>query len=60
MHLQGSQMHESGKNLNVSAYFYPLQVRMLASGLVENTSITHLNISHNKVRAGLAAREVNI
>jgi hypothetical protein len=27
-----------------------LQVRMLASGLVENMSITHLNISHNKVR----------
>ena len=26
------------------------KVRMLASGLVENLSITHLNLSHNKVR----------
>lgn len=25
------------------------KVRMLASGLVENLSVTHLNLSHNKV-----------
>lgn len=25
------------------------QVRMLASGLVENLSITHLNLAHNKI-----------
>ena len=28
------------------------KVRMLASGLVENLSITHLNLSHNKVGTG--------
>jgi hypothetical protein len=26
-----------------------MQVRMLASGLVGNLSVTHLNLSHNKV-----------
>jgi hypothetical protein len=26
-----------------------MQVRMLASGLLENLSVTHLNLSHNRV-----------
>jgi hypothetical protein len=31
------------------------KVRMVASGLVDNVSVTHLNFSHNKVRMVLNA-----
>lgn len=34
------------------------KLRMLASGLVDNLSITHLDLSHNKVRAGAPGGEV--